>query len=55
MRVTQKMITDQATSSLSASADRLMRLQSQMSTGRRLSRPSDDAVGVTRALSFERA
>ncbi len=53
MRVTQKMITDQATASLSASADRLMRLQTQMSTGRRLSRPSDDAVGVTRALSFE--
>lgn len=53
MRVTQKMIADRATSNLSASADRLMRLQAQMSTGRRLSRPSDDAVGVTRALSFE--
>jgi flagellar hook-associated protein 3 FlgL len=52
MRVTQKMMTDRMSASLSAAADRLMRLQTEMSTARRLSRPSDDPVGITRDLSF---
>jgi flagellar hook-associated protein 3 FlgL len=52
MRVTQKMITDRMSANLSAAADRLMRLQTEMATARRLSRPSDDPVGITRDLSF---
>ena len=52
MRVTQKMMTDRMSASLSAAADRLMRLQTEMATERRLSRPSDDPVGITRDLSF---
>jgi len=52
VRVTQKMMTDRTTANLSVAADRLMRLQTQMSSGRRLSRPSDDPVGITRDLSF---
>ncbi len=52
MRVTQKMMSDQTTANLSAAAERLLRLQSQMSTSRRLGRPSDDPIGITRDLSY---
>lgn len=52
MRVTHKMITDMSTANLSANVNRLLWLQNQMSTGRRLNRPSDDPVGLTRDLSY---
>ncbi len=52
MRVTHQMITEQTTANLSRSITRLLALQNQMSSGRRLSRPSDDPVAVTRDLSY---
>lgn len=52
MRVTHQMITDQTTANLSRSIARLLALQTEMSSGRRLRRPSDDPVGVTRDLSY---
>lgn len=52
MRVTQKMMTDLATANLSSSVNRLLYWQNQMSTGRRLLRPSDDPIGLTRDLSY---
>ncbi|MBI3872851.1 MAG: hypothetical protein HY304_07230 [candidate division Zixibacteria bacterium] len=52
MRVTQQMITDRSTANLSSAMDRLLRLQTQMSSGRRLQQPSDDLTGVTRALAY---
>lgn len=52
MRVTNKMMTDMSASNLSSSVNRLLWLQNQMSTGRRINRPSDDPVGLTRDLSY---
>jgi flagellar hook-associated protein 3 len=52
VRVTQRMMSDRASANLSTAADRLMHLQTQMSSARRISRPSDDPIGTTRDLSF---
>ena len=52
MRVTPKMITDMVTANLSSSVSRLLWLQNQMSTGRRINRPNDDPIGLTRDLSY---
>jgi len=52
VRVTHKMITDMTTANLSSSVNRLLWLQNQMSTGRKINRPSDDPVGLTRDLSY---
>ncbi len=52
MRVTHKMMTDMTTANLSSSVTRLLWLQNQMSTGRRINRPSDDPIGLTRDLSY---
>lgn len=52
MRVTQQMMFDRSTSNLESAAERLLRLQTQMSSGRRISTPSDDPSGAARALSF---
>jgi len=52
MRVTTKMLTDRTTANLSSAVTRLLGLQTQMSTARKLLRPSDDPIGVTRDLSY---
>ncbi|MEW5701241.1 MAG: flagellar hook-associated protein FlgL [Candidatus Zixiibacteriota bacterium] len=52
MRVTEQMMVSRSTSNLASAATRLLRLQTQMSSGRRIATPSDDPSGVTRALSF---
>jgi flagellar hook-associated protein 3 FlgL len=52
LRVTQQMIFNRSTSNLASSAERLLRLETQMSSGRRISTPSDDPSGAARALSF---
>jgi len=41
-----------ATRNLSSNITKLLELQSKMSSGRRLQKPSDDAMGVTRDLSY---
>jgi flagellar hook-associated protein 3 len=52
VRVTHKMIADRVTSNLSSSVSRLLWWQNQMSTGRRINRPADDPIGLTRDLSY---
>jgi flagellar hook-associated protein 3 len=46
------MIADRVTSNLSSSVTRLLWWQNQMSTGRRINRPADDPIGLTRDLSY---
>jgi flagellar hook-associated protein 3 FlgL len=52
MRVTSKMISDQVINNLSRNISRFMNLQNQMSTGRRINKPSDDPVGSIKDLSY---
>ncbi len=52
MRVTQQMMINQVVGNLSSSLSRLTGLQSQLSSGRRIEKPSDDPLGVTRVLSY---
>ncbi len=54
MRVTNKMINDQVTASLSRSLDRFMRLQTMMSSGRRINQPSDDPIGTQKDLGYRK-
>jgi len=52
MRVTNKMISDQVVINLTRNISRFMNLQNQMSTGRRINRPSDDPIGTIGGLSY---
>ncbi|RKX17161.1 MAG: flagellar hook-associated protein 3, partial [Candidatus Zixiibacteriota bacterium] len=52
MRVTNKMISDQVVSNLARSLDQFMNKQVQMSTGRKLNRPSDDPIGIQKDLRY---
>ncbi len=52
MRVTNKMISDQVISNLARSLEQFMNKQIQMSTGRRLNKPSDDPIGVQKDLRY---
>ncbi len=52
MRVTNKMISDQVMGNLSKNIARFMKLQNQMSTGRRINKPSDDPIGTIKDLSY---
>ncbi len=55
MRITNKMISDQVLYNLSHSLNRFMHLQSMMSTGRRIMKPSDDPVGTQKDLRYRKA
>lgn len=55
MRVTLGMLTNSIRSSLLSSAENLMRSQQIASSGKRISRPSDDVVGTGRSLSMRSA
>ncbi|MFH2035024.1 MAG: flagellar hook-associated protein FlgL [Candidatus Zixiibacteriota bacterium] len=52
MRVANSMITDLVTRNLERSLEKFMNLQGQMSTGRKLNRPSDDPVGAQKDLKY---
>ncbi|MBD3216661.1 MAG: flagellar hook-associated protein 3 [candidate division Zixibacteria bacterium] len=52
MRVTSKMIADQVINNLSKNISRFLDLQNQMSTGRRIMKPSDDPIGTIKDLSY---
>lgn len=52
MRVTQSMLSNSMLNNLSNSYSKLGKLQNQISTGSKLLRPSDDPVGVTKAMSY---
>ena len=52
MRVTHRMLVRSALRDLQASTQRLGAYQEQLSSGKRIHRPSDDPFGVQRALGF---
>ncbi len=54
MRVTQGMMTDSFLSDLFKANSRFQKLAKQMSSNKRITRPSDDAIGTTRSLKVRR-
>jgi flagellar hook-associated protein 3 FlgL len=54
MRITQEAIFRRVMGGLSFNFDKMIRAQEQVSSGRRILRPSDDPVGTARALGFQR-
>ncbi len=52
MRVTTNMIINTVSRNLALSQARFLRLQTMASSGRRINRPSDDPIGITKALGF---
>ncbi|MCP4705845.1 MAG: flagellar hook-associated protein 3, partial [candidate division Zixibacteria bacterium] len=52
MRVTNKMISDQVIGNLARSLEQFMAKQVQMSTGRKLNKPSDDPIGIQKDLRY---
>lgn len=53
MRVTQSMLNRQLLQNLRNNNERLQKYQDMMATGKRLSKPSDDPVGVSFAMRYE--
>lgn len=54
MRITNGMQSNSMLRSLQGSNERSMKLQEQLSTGRKINRPSDDPVSVSRSLKLNR-
>ncbi len=52
MRVTNNMISDSVIANLGRSLERFMQLQNNMSTGRRINKPSDDPIGTHKDLRY---
>ena len=52
MRVTNNMISNQVVFNVQRSLKRFMTLQTEMSSGKRINRPSDDPVGTLRDLDY---
>lgn len=52
LRVTQTMMSSQMLSNITNNLNHMNKLQNQISTGNKISRPSDDPVGITFALRY---
>ncbi len=52
MRITNNMLADTTLRNLNASKERLDRLQNELTSGQRISTPSDDPIGTASALEF---
>ncbi|MEJ3718773.1 flagellar hook-associated protein FlgL [Paenibacillus polymyxa] len=52
MRVTNNMLSSQLLLNLNRNSERMNNTQNQMSTGRKLNKPSDDPVGITYSLRY---
>ena len=52
MRVTNSMIAGRVTYNAQNSLTRFLNLQTQMSTGKKINKPSDDPLGITRDLNY---
>jgi flagellar hook-associated protein 3 FlgL len=52
-RITLGMMTDTSLFNIQKNQARIEQLQAQLTSGSKLSQPSDDPIGVTRALSFQ--
>jgi flagellar hook-associated protein 3 FlgL len=55
MRVTMSMLSERIRSNLMASSDQLLRAQNVVTTGKRISTPSDDPIGTGKSLSLRSA
>ena len=55
MRVTNNILINTVLRDLARGAEALLRTQEQLSSGRRIGRPSDDPVGLTAAQDLEAA
>ena len=53
MRVTQQMLVDSMLSNVESNQNRLQQLQNQITSGSQLSKPSDNPIGVARALNLQ--
>jgi flagellar hook-associated protein 3 FlgL len=53
MRVTQQMILDSTLSNIETNQSRVQTLQSQITSGSQLTKPSDNPIGVARALNLQ--
>lgn len=53
MRITNNMITDRVLSNLNSNLERLATIQEQMSSGKTVSKPSDDPVYVSRIMRLQ--
>jgi flagellar hook-associated protein 3 FlgL len=53
MRITQSMIAQTTLNNVERNLDRVQQLQSSITSGSRIVRPSDDPVGAARALTFQ--
>ena len=52
MRVTNKMMADLVVFNAQRSLDRFVKMQTQMSSGRRINKPSDDPLGILHDLGY---
>jgi flagellar hook-associated protein 3 len=52
MRVTNSMVTNSVTYNIQQALQKYLSLETQMSTGKRIAKPSDDPVGTLRDLSY---
>jgi flagellar hook-associated protein 3 FlgL len=53
MRITMGMMTDSVLANIQQNQDRMETLQSQITSGSRITKPSDDPIGAAHALSFQ--
>src|SRR3954466_3365375 len=53
MRVTSQMIMDTTLRNIQANQDRIEQLESQITSGTRITKPSDDPIGAARSLSLQ--
>ena len=53
MRITTSMLTAQVVGNLGRSLARFARIEEQLSSARRINRPSDDPIGLVRVLEYE--
>jgi flagellar hook-associated protein 3 len=52
MRITNKMMNSRVLANLSMASARYLNLQTQASSGKRINKPSDDPLGITKDLNF---
>ena len=54
MRITQKMMSNKVNSSLSKNTEKLMKTQSQISSGKQFTKASEDPVGMAKVLDYRK-
>ena len=54
MRVTNKMMTNTVTGNLFKNVKQLLKTQNVLSSGKRINRPSDDPIGMSKVLDYRK-